>query len=121
MAEGRRQHRQGPPAKGLVDRAAFHDRGRPSVRRARMGDPRRLIGDPASPAFEQRGVEFPKTWSQNATNIVAQKYFRGQPGSEDRETSVRQMVGRVAGRIAEAGREAGYFATTATPKPSRRS
>src|SRR5262245_45330934 len=35
-----------------------------------------VIGDPADPAFEQRGVEFPKSWSQNATNIVAQKYFR---------------------------------------------
>jgi ribonucleoside-diphosphate reductase alpha chain len=69
-----------------------------------------VIGDPQSPAFEQRGVEFPKTWSQNATNIVAQKYFRGQPGSEERERSVKQMVGRVAGRIAEAGREGGYFA-----------
>jgi ribonucleoside-diphosphate reductase alpha chain len=70
-----------------------------------------VIGDPDSPAFEQRGVEFPKGWSQNATNIVAQKYFRGQPGSPDRESSVRQMVSRVAGRIAEAGRDAGYFAT----------
>src|SRR5213596_1401459 len=64
-----------------------------------------IIGDPESPAFEQHGVEFPASWSQNATNIVAQKYFRGQPGSPDRETSVKQMVSRVAGRIAEAGRE----------------
>ncbi len=70
-----------------------------------------VIGDPAKPAFEQQGVEFPKTWSQNATNIVAQKYFRGRPGSEERESSVKQMVSRVAGRIAQAGREAGYFAT----------
>src|SRR5918996_1665468 len=70
-----------------------------------------VIGNPDDPAFEQRDVEFPKTWSQNATNIVAQKYFRGQPGSPDRERSVRQMVDRVAGRIAEAGREAGYFAS----------
>src|SRR5215208_266484 len=70
-----------------------------------------IIGDPDKPAFEQRGVEFPKIWSQNATNIVAQKYFRGQPGSPERETSVKQMVSRVAGRITEAGREAGYFAT----------
>ena len=73
-----------------------------------------VIGDPQAeggPAFEQKDVEFPKTWSQNATNIVAQKYFRGQPGSSERETSVKQMVSRVAGRIAEAGREAGYFAT----------
>src|SRR5215510_14430442 len=41
-----------------------------------------VIGNPESPAFEQRGVEFPKSWSQNATNIVAQKYFRGQLGSD---------------------------------------
>ena len=70
-----------------------------------------LIGDPAKPAFEQRDVEFPKTWSQNATNIVAQKYFRGQMGSPEREHSVKQMVGRVAGTIAGWGREGGYFAT----------
>ena len=73
-----------------------------------------VIGDPSAeggPAFEQRGVEFPVTWSQNATNIVAQKYFRGQPDTPERETSVKQMVTRVAGRIAQAGREAGYFAT----------
>ncbi len=70
-----------------------------------------IIGDPEKPAFEQRGIEFPKTWSQNATNIVAQKYFRGRPGSPERETSVKQMVSRVAGRIAEVGREQGYFAT----------
>src|SRR5438874_7358831 len=59
-----------------------------------------LIGDPADPAFEQAGVEFPKAWSQNATNIVAQKYFRGQLGSPQREHSVKQMIGRVAGTIA---------------------
>ncbi len=70
-----------------------------------------LIGDPAAPAFEQRDVEFPKTWSQNATNIVAQKYFRGRAGSAERESSVKQMVGRVAGTIAAWGRELGYFAT----------
>jgi len=62
-------------------------------------------------AFEQRDVEFPKSWSQNATNIVAQKYFRGQLGSPARESSVRQMVGRVAGTIADWGRSRGYFAS----------
>ncbi|MDX6651252.1 MAG: ribonucleoside-diphosphate reductase alpha chain [Solirubrobacterales bacterium] len=70
-----------------------------------------IIGDPANPAFEQRGVEFPKSWSQNATNIVAQKYFRGQLGTDQRETSVKQMIGRVAGTIAGWGREGGYFAS----------
>jgi ribonucleoside-diphosphate reductase alpha chain len=70
-----------------------------------------VIGDPENPAFEQRGVEFPKSWSQNATNIVAQKYFRGQLGSEQRESSVKQMIGRVAGTISNWGREGGYFAS----------
>ena len=70
-----------------------------------------VIGDPENPAFEQRGVEFPKSWSQNATNIVAQKYFRGQLGSEQRENSVKQMIGRVAGTISNWGREGGYFAS----------
>src|ERR1700761_9258471 len=70
-----------------------------------------LIGDPAKPAFEQRGVEFPKSWSQNATNIVAQKYFRGRLGSPERENSVKQMIGRVAGTIANWGREGAYFAS----------
>jgi ribonucleoside-diphosphate reductase alpha chain len=72
-----------------------------------------VIGDPEDPAFEQRGVEFPKSWSQNATNIVAQKYFRGQLGTEQRERSVKQMIGRVAGTIAAWGRQGGYFASDA--------
>jgi ribonucleoside-diphosphate reductase alpha chain len=62
-------------------------------------------------AFEQTDVEFPTTWSQNATNIVTQKYFRGQAGSRERERSVKQMIGRVSGTIANWGRERGYFAT----------
>jgi ribonucleoside-diphosphate reductase alpha chain len=63
-------------------------------------------------SFRQDGVEFPATWSQNATNIVAQKYFRGQLGSPTRERSVKQMIGRVAGTIADWGRERGYFASS---------
>ncbi|HVF78841.1 MAG TPA: vitamin B12-dependent ribonucleotide reductase, partial [Solirubrobacteraceae bacterium] len=69
------------------------------------------IGHGDRVAFEQRGVEFPTTWSQNATNIVSQKYFRGQLDSPSREYSVKQMVGRVAGTIADWGRARGYFAT----------
>src|SRR5687767_7399340 len=69
------------------------------------------IGHGDKVAFEQTGVEFPSTWSQNATNIVAQKYFRGQLDSPTRERSVKQMIGRVAGTIADWGRERGYFAT----------
>src|SRR5438045_2174385 len=64
------------------------------------------------PAFEQRGVEFPKFWSQTATNIVAQKYFRGRLSSPEREASVKQMVGRVVDTVVAWGKEGGYFADT---------
>ncbi len=63
------------------------------------------------PAFEQKDVEFPKFWSQTATNIVAQKYFRGRMASPERERSVKQMIGRVVDTIGGWGREGGYFAT----------
>ncbi len=62
------------------------------------------------PAFEQKGVEFPKFWSQTATNIVAQKYFRGRMSSPERETSVKQMIGRIVTTAGAWGREGGYFA-----------
>ena len=61
-------------------------------------------------AFEQRGVEFPKSWSLNATTIVAQKYFRGHLGAPGRECSVRQLIDRVADTITAWGRKDGYFA-----------
>ncbi|MBA3364283.1 MAG: vitamin B12-dependent ribonucleotide reductase [Actinobacteria bacterium] len=63
------------------------------------------------PVFEQKSVEFPKFWSQTATNIVAQKYFRGRMTSPERERSVKQMVGRVVTTIGEWGRAGGYFAS----------
>src|SRR5262245_14567956 len=62
-----------------------------------------------SVAFEQRDVEFPLGWSQNATNIVAQKYFRGSLGAPERERSLRQVIDRVADTIARWGRKDGYF------------
>ena len=63
--------------------------------------------------FEQDGVEFPASWSQNAVNIVSQKYFRGRLGGEDREWSLRQVIDRVAGTISRWGAEDGYFADEA--------
>jgi ribonucleoside-diphosphate reductase alpha chain len=60
-------------------------------------------------AFEQKQVEFPDTWSQNAINIVSQKYFTGTPGTSDREKSLRQLVDRVADTITKYGYEQGYF------------
>ncbi len=62
-----------------------------------------------SVAFEQLGVEFPTSWSLNATNIVAQKYFRGTPGTAERETSLRQVIDRVADTITQWGLDGGYF------------
>jgi ribonucleoside-diphosphate reductase alpha chain len=61
--------------------------------------------------FEQRGVEFPKSWSQTATNVVVQKYFRGTLGTARREDSVRQMIARVADTIYGWGKTDGYFKT----------
>jgi len=61
-------------------------------------------------AFEQLGVEFPMEWSLNSTNIVTQKYFRGTPGTPEREHSVRQVIDRVADTISTWGIEGGYFA-----------
>jgi ribonucleoside-diphosphate reductase alpha chain len=61
--------------------------------------------------FEQKDCEIPTFWSQMATNVVVSKYFRGKLGTPRRETSVKQMISRVADTIAKWGREGGYFAT----------
>jgi ribonucleoside-diphosphate reductase alpha chain len=61
--------------------------------------------------FEQRNVEVPKDWSQTATNIVASKYFHGKLGTVEHESSVRQLISRVADTIAQWGVEGGYFRT----------
>jgi ribonucleoside-diphosphate reductase alpha chain len=63
--------------------------------------------------FEQKDVEMPKFWSQMATNVVVSKYFRGHLNTPDRETSVRQLIGRVVRTITAWGREGGYFASEA--------
>ena len=68
------------------------------------------IGSGDKVAFEQKDLEFPKSWSQNATNIVAQKYFRGPLGSPRRERSVRDMINRVVGWYAQRGAVDGYLA-----------
>ena len=61
--------------------------------------------------FEQRQVEMPQAWSQQATNIVVSKYFRGHVGSATREQSVRQLIGRVVDTITEWARRQKYFAS----------
>src|SRR3982751_3016338 len=61
--------------------------------------------------FEQRGVEIPKSWSQQATNIVVSKYFRGHVGAAERERSVKQLIGRVVNTITDWARKQKYFAS----------
>jgi ribonucleoside-diphosphate reductase alpha chain len=61
------------------------------------------------PVFEQKSVEFPKGWSLNAINIVAQKYFAGTPGTEERETSLKDTIDRIVDTITKEGLEEGYF------------
>src|SRR5256712_4514451 len=70
-----------------------------------------ITGEKGQVIFEQKDVEVPRSWSQLAINVVAQKYFRGSPGSPERETSVRQIIDRVVDTIADWGRQGGYFAT----------
>ena len=61
--------------------------------------------------FEQKDVEVPVDWSMTATNIVASKYLHGQLGTPERETGVRQLVGRVTETVRDWGLANGYFAT----------
>jgi ribonucleoside-diphosphate reductase alpha chain len=61
--------------------------------------------------FEQRDVEIPRFWSQQATNIVVSKYFRGQIGTPEREKSVKQLIGRVVDTITTWARNQHYFAS----------
>jgi ribonucleoside-diphosphate reductase alpha chain len=68
-----------------------------------------ITGENGKLVFEQRDVEVPRLWSQTATNVVVQKYFRGQNGTPERERSVRQLISRVADTITAWGQKDGYF------------
>ena len=71
-----------------------------------------VIGnEKGSVVFEQRDVEIPRFWSQQATNIVVSKYFRGQIGTPERERSVKQLIGRVVDTITTWARAQKYFAS----------
>ena len=72
-----------------------------------------ITGENGKMVFEQRDVEVPKGWSQTATNVVVQKYFRGTLGTPTRERSVRQLISRVADTITTWGLKDGYFADAA--------
>lgn len=78
-----------------------------------------IIGADGKEIWRQDGVEVPKSWSQNATDIVANKYFRGVLGSPEREYSVKQLITRVVDTITEAGVQNGYFDATNPDKEGR--
>ena len=70
-----------------------------------------IKGDGGAVFFEQHDCEFPEFWSQLAVNVVASKYFFGEPNTPQREKSIRQVIHRVSRTIADWGFEDGYFAT----------
>ncbi|MCS7048773.1 MAG: vitamin B12-dependent ribonucleotide reductase [Verrucomicrobiae bacterium] len=72
-----------------------------------------ITDDAGKVIFKQENVEVPKSWSVLATKVVVSKYFYGENGTPERETSVRQLIHRVTRTIADWGREQGYFATAA--------
>ena len=101
-----------PPAPGLTFPRFFTEAGLDpfdevewELRAAVIGNERGEV------VFEQRDVEIPKSWSQQATNIVVSKYFRGQIGTPERERSVKQLIGRVVNTITEWARTQKYFAS----------
>lgn len=80
-----------------------------------------VLTNPATgkPVFEQLGVEFPDSWSLNAINIVAQKYFSGTPGTDSRESSLKHLIDRVADTITRQGQQEGYFENDAEAEDYR--
>ena len=70
-----------------------------------------IAGEDGKVVFEQKNIEVPRQWSMLATNVVASKYFRGTPGTPERESSVRKLVARVVDTITRWGEEGGYFAS----------
>src|SRR5688500_11438080 len=69
-----------------------------------------ISGEDGKAVFEQKDIEIPKSWSMLATNVVASKYILGAPGTPERESSVRKLVGRVVDTITAWGVDGGYFA-----------
>ncbi|MCP4570952.1 MAG: vitamin B12-dependent ribonucleotide reductase [bacterium] len=70
-----------------------------------------IANDKGEVLFQQDDCEIPATWSQMATNVVVSKYFRGGLDTPERETSVRQLIGRVTDTITDWGLGDGVFAT----------
>jgi ribonucleoside-diphosphate reductase alpha chain len=102
-------------SKGLVFERYFTDGKKSPFDAVEWEKRTALIGNEKGVTiFRQEDVEVPKSWSQTATNIVTSKYFHGKPGTQEREGSVRQLIGRVVNTIVRWGQEGGYFADAAS-------
>jgi ribonucleoside-diphosphate reductase alpha chain len=111
-AVGGRGRREGTQAKGLSIERVFTKAGEdPFDAVAWELRSAKITGEGGEVVFEQKDVEIPKSWSQLAANVVVSKYFRGHLDASDRERSVKQLIGRVVGKIREWGDASGYFAT----------
>jgi ribonucleoside-diphosphate reductase alpha chain len=103
---------KGAASKGLTFARYFTTPGRHPYDEVTWERRSAVINDErGQPVFEQHGIEVPSTWSQTATNIVASKYFRGQIGAPDRESSVRGLISRVVDTITAWAEKQAYFAT----------
>ncbi len=100
------------PAAGLEFRRMFTDGKTSAFDKVEWDRRTALIGnEKGQTIFRQENVEVPKAWSQTATNIVVSKYFHGKPNTAERETSVRQLISRVANTIVNWGEKGGYFSS----------
>jgi ribonucleoside-diphosphate reductase alpha chain len=103
-----------PGTRGLTFRRVFTDGATPPFEAVEWElRTAAITNEKGEVFFEQKDVEVPKAWSMTATNIVAQKYFSGKPGTPQRERSVRQLIGRVVETITGFGVKGGYFRTAA--------
>jgi ribonucleoside-diphosphate reductase alpha chain len=111
-SKDRRAARRGKTAVGLTVSRYFTTRGvDPADELAWERRSASITGEDGKPVFEQTNLEIPKSWSMLATNVVASKYFRGTPGTPERESSVRGLVARVVDTLTRWGAEGGYFTT----------
>ncbi len=114
LGKGARASKEGREARGLTVPRVFTTPGvHPADELVWDRRSATITGEDGKVIFEQRDIEVPKSWSMLATNVVASKYFRGTPGTPERETSVRALIKRVADTITAWGVEGHYFATEA--------
>ena len=105
-------HRRRRKARGLSIPRHFTQPGEQPFERVEWTQrTAKITNEQGETIFEQKDVEVPRSWSQLATNVVVSKYFRGHIGSPERESSVKQLIGRVVGKLREWGDASGYFRT----------